>query len=128
MPLFPFLFNQTPGCDPVFAEVNITRDGYYEVGGISEYGTEKYYSKPHFTGSLKEIAREMFLLWVEQDPIFQNHALYVWPLKVIFKPKTAVSFLETAIPISRDQKTDLKKFLADITTEFDRLKILLPFL
>ena len=136
--LFLFDPNRLPSCDPMFSEINEPHDGYYEVGGISrvEYemladGTGKIHqfdeyqahSQPSYTGSLREIAKAMFLDVLMQSP------KYGWagPFKITFTPYTKVEYSGCAIPYSRHQKVDTEKFRADLEIELDKLRIFIPF-
>lgn len=123
MALFPFISPCLPGCDPTFSEINQPSSGYYEVGGISKHNSREYYHEPYYTGTLKEIARKMFIDLTKQNV---EHKLYAGLMVVSFYPKTKCEYSIAAIPCSQDG-VDTDQFLIDITAELDKIRILLPF-
>lgn len=135
--IFPFMFDRPPSIDPMFSEINETSDGYYEVGGISKHECDynggdmkitqldeyRDFSQPQYTGTIKQIARTIFL------DLMRNNFKYKWagPFEISFHPKTVCKYSPAAIPCSRHQKVDTEKFRVSLEAELDKLRILIPF-
>lgn len=137
MLFIPGMLNRLPSVDPMFSEINETADGYYEVGGISRVGCDynggdmkitqfdeyQDFSQPQYAGTIKQIARAMFL------DLMRHSFKYKWagPFEVSFYPKTECKYSIAAIPCSRHQKVDTEQFRVNLEAELDKLRILIPF-